>query len=108
MIASPVCDQVAPQISPGQRVVARLGAIPYSIQAFDAILGSDLKVSGNRFFIVGARVERTGDGLIAYPSLRQESGRLSSIGGINGLIMVEGGTRTITEGSRVVVELTDS
>ncbi len=88
-------------------VVARLSGVHYEPQSSWATLASDMTITGNRYNVIGARLENTGDSLFAYPSSRQGSGRLSSIRGISGLIMVEAGARTIKKGSRVLVELTD-
>jgi len=90
-----------------RQVISRLSGVHYEPQSSWATLASDMTITGNRYNVIGARLENTGDGLFAYPSSRQESGRLSSIRGISGLIMVEAGARTIKKGSRVLVELTD-
>lgn len=90
-----------------RQVISRLSGVHYEPQSSWATLASDMTITGNRYNVIGARLENTGDSLIAYPSSRQESGRLSSIRGISGLIMVEAGARTIKKGSRVLVELTD-
>lgn len=69
-----------------------------------ATLADDLRVTGNRHYVAGAWLETKGEDVIAHPAVRQMSNRLSSIKGINGLIFVEGGTRTISRNSKVYVE----
>jgi molybdopterin molybdotransferase len=91
-----------------KRMTSLLSGVPNERRVASATLGDDLSISGDRFMITGSVLERTEDGLIAHPATRQESGRLSSIRGINGLIMSEGGTRTIGRGETVVVEIVDS
>ncbi|MEW5995143.1 MAG: gephyrin-like molybdotransferase Glp [Candidatus Zixiibacteriota bacterium] len=91
-----------------RRIIARLSGVPYEPESSHAILASDVTITDSRYAIIGARLEATDGGLIGHPSLRQESGRLSSICGINGLIMVEGGKRTIKKGARVFVEFMDT
>ncbi|MEE9554944.1 MAG: hypothetical protein V3W18_11660 [candidate division Zixibacteria bacterium] len=61
-------------------------------------------MKGSRFCIIGARLDEDNGEIEALPAERQKSGRLSSIGGINGFIILEGGTRVIARGSRVKVE----
>lgn len=88
-----------------RRIVSLLMGFRYEPPTSQAMLGSDVTVTGKRFNIVGARLENTADGLIAYPTQRQESGRLSSTLGINGLIMIEAGAKTLKKGNTVLVEL---
>ncbi|UCG60817.1 MAG: molybdopterin molybdotransferase MoeA [Candidatus Zixiibacteriota bacterium] len=88
-----------------RRVVSRLSGLPFEPVRSHATLAGDVRVSGNRFNIVGARLEKTVKGLVAHPSPRQESGRLSSARSIDGLMMIEGGTRTVKKGTQVLVEL---
>ncbi len=87
-----------------RRVISRLMGIAYAPRNAQACLGCDLAVDGNRFYLAGARLEESGGKVIAYPSARQKSGRLSSVAGIDGFIFVDGGTRTIPKGSRVYCE----
>lgn len=91
-----------------KRIISLLCGTPCERRIFSATLGNDLTISGNRFMIIGARIERKENGLVVYPATRQESGRLSSLRGINGLIMTEGGSRTIAKGETVVVEIIDA
>jgi molybdopterin molybdotransferase len=91
-----------------KRIISLLCGIPYERRVISATLGNDLTISGNRFMIIGARVERSENRLVAYSAARQESGRLSSLRGINGLIMTDGGSRKIAKGETVVVEIIDT
>ena len=77
----------------------------YQALTSTAKLAGDVTVTGKRFNIVGARLESTADGLVAHPAQRQESGRLSSTLGINGLMMIEAGAKTVKKGDTVLVEL---
>lgn len=91
-----------------RRMISLLCGIPYERRLISATLSDDLSISGKRFMIIGAKVERGRNGAVVHPVMRQESGRLSSIRGINSLIMVEGGSRTIGRGEAVDVEIIDS
>ena len=87
-----------------RRIIAALSGLEYFPKRGRAVLRSDLEVNGDRLYYVGAKIEERDGAFIAYPSTRQESGRLSSIAGINGFISVKGGTRTIPKGSVVNIE----
>jgi len=87
-----------------RRIISRLTGVESKPRSASAILTDDITVEDDRFYFVGARLEETANGIIAVPAVRQMSGRLSSISGINGLIMVEGGPRTISKNARVNVE----
>jgi len=90
-----------------RRIIAKLSGLEYRIRKGRAVLGADLSVKGTRFCVVGARLEETENGVIVFPSIRQQSGRLSSIKGTNGFIFVEGETRTIGKGTEVDIEWMD-
>jgi molybdopterin biosynthesis enzyme len=90
-----------------RRIIARLGGQEYRPRKAKAKLKADLSIKGSRFCVIGARLEETEEGVIVFPSIRQQSGRLASIKGINGFIFVEGGTRTISKGTEVDVEWMD-
>ncbi|UCD63817.1 MAG: molybdopterin molybdotransferase MoeA, partial [Candidatus Zixiibacteriota bacterium] len=90
-----------------RRVVSLLTGVPREPQRAIATLAGELIVRGDRLNIVGARLESAAEGLVAHPAVRQESGRLSSARGINGLIFIEAGDRTLPAGSQVLVELTN-
>ena len=87
-----------------KRIISRMHGCSYRPKIARASLGSDLAIKGNRFCLIGARLDKNGNGIVAYPARRQKSGRLSSIIGIDGFIMVEGGDRTIPEGTEAYVE----
>ncbi|MCP4568033.1 MAG: molybdopterin molybdotransferase MoeA, partial [FCB group bacterium] len=88
-----------------RRIISQLRGLEYKSKTLRAELGTDLPISGNRFAVFGARLEMRDNRPIAYPSLRQGSGRLSSISGMDALIMVEGGKRIVPKGEVVRVEV---
>ena len=90
-----------------RRIIAKMSGLKYRVRGGKGILGEDLSVKGTRFCYIGARLEENADGVIVYPSIRQKSGRLASISGINGFILAEGGTRTVGKGSEVDIEWMD-
>jgi molybdopterin molybdotransferase len=87
-----------------RRVVSRLAGVRSGPRSTWALLADDLKIKGNRECLVGARVEETESGAIVHPVMRQKSGRLSSIRGVNSFIITDGGSRTIPKGNKVYVE----
>ena len=90
-----------------KRIMAKLSGLKYRSGKGKALLGGDLSIKGSRFCVVGAYIEENESGNIVFPSIRQQSGRLLSIKGINGFIFVEGGSRTISKGTEVDVEWMD-
>ena len=88
----------------GKRLLNRLRGLPYSSDREKARLTASFPVAGDRFQIVGAYLERRDEGLTAEPAQKYTSGRLSSIKGIDGFILVPGGTRDVQAGSIVEVE----
>ncbi len=86
------------------KIISRLKGCFYRPRTSRALLKSDLVIKGSRFCIIGARLDEDNGKIVAFPAERQKSGRLSSITGINGFIMAEGGSRVINRGSRVNVE----
>jgi len=89
----------------GKRIISRLMAQEYRPRVLHAELGRDLTISGPRFSMVGARLRKVGDRVIADPAMRQSSGRLSSLKDIDGFIMIEGGDRIVSKGTSVYIEL---
>lgn len=87
-----------------RRVISRMMGITYRPRSLTAVLGSNLIVTDDRYYIVGAMLEEKKEGIRAYPAIRQMSNRLSSIKGINGFAFVEGGARTISKNTEVYVE----
>jgi molybdopterin molybdotransferase len=85
-------------------VISRLMGIPYKPKSLTARLGGDLMVRGDGCMIIGARFEKTSDGVVAYPTSGRISNRLSSLKGIDGFIQLEGGPRTVAAGSEVYGE----
>lgn len=90
-----------------RRIISLMTGVPYQTRSVEATLADDVTVSGKRLCIVSTRLESTADGLLAHPALRQESGRLSSTRGIDGLMMVEAAAGTVKKGASVLVELTN-
>jgi molybdopterin molybdotransferase len=87
-----------------RRVISGLMGIPYEARELKARLAEDLAVRGERRMIVGAKFEKSRDGITALPAPRQSSGRLSSLKDIDGFIQLEGGSRTVPRGSEVYGE----
>ncbi len=85
-------------------IISRMQGCSYRPRTGWAMLEADLSIEGDRFCIVGARLRDKGGNIAAIPSQRQTSGRLSSIAGINGFIMVEGGSRIVPKGTEVDIE----
>jgi len=86
------------------RVLCRLSGDPSSPLRETAVLAEDVKVESDRFYILGAYLERTEMGLKARGAKRYQSGRLSSIIGINGFMFLKEGGYTLPEGTEVEVE----
>lgn len=84
-------------------VISRMMGADHIPRRSTALLSSDLRVEGNRLCVIGAHLEDDG-AVTAQPVKSQKSGRLYSISGINGFILVDGGTRTVRKGSKVTVE----
>ena len=87
-----------------RRVICRLMGTAYSPRSAEAVLEEEVPIQGNRLCLVGARLQEFNGRVTASPSLRQKSGRLSSILGINGFIFLEGGTRTVARGTEAHAE----
>lgn len=90
-----------------RRVISRLMGIPYKPKSLMAKLGGDLMVRGDGCMIIGARFEKTSDGVVARPTSGRISNRLSSLKGIDGFIQLEGGSRNVPAGSEVYGEWLD-
>jgi molybdopterin molybdotransferase len=90
-----------------KRIIARLSGLEYNVRTGVGVLGKDLSIRGSRFCYIGAKLEEGKGSIIVYPSVRQKSGRLSSIAGINGFILAEGGTRIVKRGAEVDIEWMD-
>ena len=87
-----------------RRMISRLMNHPYAPRIYRAILGCDLAVTGDRYSIIGATLEKTDQGVIAYPAGRQSSGRLSTLKGVDCFIMVNGGERIIGRGTEIAIQ----
>jgi len=87
-----------------KRILTRLCGGLYQPKREKATVGESFTIIGDRFQVWGAYFERTGEGLLAYPAKNYTSGRLSALKGINGFILVPGGSRTVQEGTSVDME----
>ncbi len=87
-----------------RRAVARMMGIDYKPRSSVARLLTDLTVTGTRVCVIGARIDETGPEVRAFPALRQESGRLSVLRGLNGFLMIGGHVRSLKKGDMVPVE----
>jgi molybdopterin biosynthesis enzyme len=90
-----------------RRLVARLMGCPTAIRSAEGVLQADMAVSGTRFCLVGARLEHNGGDLLVHPATRQRSGRLSSLRGLNGFVMLDENSRKLRAGDVVRVEWID-
>jgi len=69
-----------------------------------AMLSEPVNIDSDRFYVLGAYFERGEQGLTARGAKRYQSGRLSSIAGIDGFMFLEAGNYTMPEGAAVEVE----
>jgi molybdopterin molybdotransferase len=88
----------------GKRLLNRLRGQNYESVREKARLTAYFPVKGDRFQVVGASLNRKDGDLTAEPVQKYTSGRLSSLRGINGFVLVPGGTREVAVGSIVDVE----
>ena len=86
------------------RVLRRLTGNLSSPLRERAVLSEEIEVDSDRFYVLGAYLERTETGLKARGAKRYQSGRLSSIIGINGFMFLKEGEYTLPEGTEVEVE----
>jgi molybdopterin molybdotransferase len=88
-----------------KRIIKSLMNIPNRPKSGLATLEGEINLRGSRFGMIGAFLESNGNGsVVARPVPRQDSGRLSSVKGINGFIMLDESERTIRTGDAVTVE----
>lgn len=87
-----------------KRIIAKMMAIPYQPRSVYAKMADNIKFKGTRLGLLGARLEDGPNGVIAYPAQRQNSGRLSSVKGINGLIILEEGRQSVSADEPVYAE----
>lgn len=87
-----------------ERIISKLMGFESRTRSAVGRLQSDLSVTGHRFCLVAARIIEQDGMLRVYPSTRQRSGRLSSIIGLNGFVMLDEDTRSLRAGDDVVVE----
>ena len=88
----------------GKRVLAKLMGRVYKPVREKAELAASFPVKGDRFQVVAAELLRSDGRLQAVPADNYSSGRLSALKGIDGFILVPGGTREVVKGSIVEVE----
>jgi molybdopterin molybdotransferase len=87
-----------------RRVIARMMGQDCEPSRVQAVLHDDVTVQGDRLNLIGVKLQEEGNQIVAYPSLRQDSGRLSSIKGINGFILMNVDIRTLAAGDTVEAE----
>lgn len=88
-----------------KRIINRLMNVPHKSNTAQATLKGDINIKGTRFGMIGAFLKNNGNGkVMAQPVSRQDSGRLSSVKGINGFIMLDESKRTVHSGESVTVE----
>ncbi len=88
-----------------KRIIHCLMDIPHDSFKTMAILNGEINLKGTRFGMIGAFLKSNGSGgVVATPVPRQDSGRLSSVKGINGFIMLDESERSKQNGDTVTVE----
>ncbi len=87
-----------------RRVIGQLGGMEFKPRRDRGKLTADLRIRGSRLCVIGSRIEENNRNILIYPTIRQKSGRLSSVKGINGFIFAEGGSRIIEKDSEVAIE----
>ncbi len=88
----------------GKRLLSLLMGKIYKPVREKAELAASFPVKGERFQVVAAELLRSDGRLQAVPADNYSSGRLSALKGIDGFILVPGGTREVVKGSEVEVE----
>ncbi len=87
-----------------KRIVARLTATDLRIEKTTGRLAADIPLKGDRLLILGVRLEESDGKVLVHPSVRQDSGRLSSIRGIDGFIYADPSEGILHKGQTVEVE----
>jgi len=87
-----------------RRMIARMMGKELNIRSAMARLEQDVNYPTDRFAMVGARLEDHNGEIHAMPSMRQQSGRLSSVADINGFIMIDENVHSIAAGEAALVE----
>jgi molybdopterin molybdotransferase len=87
-----------------KRIISRLMSTPYHIRSTPATITADTTFDGTRLGFLGAQLEENSHGIKAHPVTRQNSGRLSSVKGINGFIILQPGRHSISAGEKVDAE----
>ena len=87
-----------------KRIISNLMGIPYKPRRHKAKLSNDLFCKSDRMNVIGIKIEKMDGRLIAHPCMRQQSGRISSVSGIDGFMFVEPNASTISAGSEIIVE----
>ncbi|MDP8239039.1 MAG: molybdopterin molybdotransferase MoeA [Candidatus Hatepunaea meridiana] len=88
-----------------KQLVSLLMGIPFKREKVKATLTDELRFSGFRQKVNGVTLAKGNNGMSAIPALRQQSGRLASIGNIDGFIYIDGGNQVLPAGLEVEVEL---
>ena len=88
-----------------KRIIKSLMDKPYQPKNSEATLDGEINLKGSRFGMIGAFLKINGNGkVVAQPVTKQDSGRLSSVKGINGFIMLDETERIKQSGDAVHVE----
>ena len=88
-----------------KHLLSLLMGIPFKREKVKASLTDEIQVKGFRQKVIGVTLSESNDGMSAVPALRQQSGRLASIGNIDGFIYIDGGNQVLPAGTEVEVEL---
>lgn len=88
-----------------KRVLGIMTGIPVKYRTITARLVDNLPLGGDRRLVIGVALEETDDGYSAHPAHNQDSGRLSSILGVDGFIYADPATKVLPAGTEVIVEL---
>ncbi|MBU0518563.1 molybdopterin molybdotransferase MoeA [bacterium] len=87
-----------------KRVLSRLMGKDYRPEREKATVAEPFQIRGERFQVWGATLQRNDDGLHAVPAQNYTSGRISALKGIDGFMLVPGGSRIVEAGTIVEVE----
>ncbi len=87
-----------------KRLLSRLMGIEFNPETVDAKLSKAVEASGQRVKAIGTILEESEKGYIAHASVRQKSGRLSSIKSIDGIFYIPAKVNKISAGKTVKVE----
>lgn len=87
-----------------REILGLLIDLPYKPQIIEAELEKEFTTRGSRTKIIGVKLQ-PGMPVIASPITRQESGRMASMRGVEGIIRIQGGDQKLNPGDVVKVEM---